>query len=131
MKKVLLSIMATAMVATAPLYAGQLTREVPTGCGSGTSKAHICNSSVCTVPTYLSYGGSTSFLSGAVLYMTITFDYALFPGSVTTFNLGPADIAVIDAAGGSYVDFSIGGDYLRIRKSGRDSYSYYVFTIYC
>ncbi|RYE00132.1 MAG: hypothetical protein EOP54_01415 [Sphingobacteriales bacterium] len=105
-------------------HAATIWREVsPYSGGAGTSTVSICNFSACSAPIGVSAGSGFSTTATGVTTLTITFDYALYPGSPTTWTIPASSI------GSSYTVFTIGMDQLYIRSTGRDSYSYFVRTM--
>lgn len=123
MKKIGLVVLLSILLAFTA-KAATIWREVsPYSGGAGTSTVSMCNFSSCTAAIGVSAGSGFSTTMTGLTTLAITFDYAFYPGSPTTWTISTAGI------GTSYSVFTIGMDQLYIRNTGRDSYSYFVRTM--
>lgn len=107
-------------------FSASFFREVcPYSGGAGTSTVSMCNTSLCTSPMGLNQGMGFSNTMTGLTVIYITFDYAFYPGSVTTWTISPGSVSSF-----GYTMFPIGTDELYIKKNGtlRDDYSYFVRT---
>lgn len=110
--------------------AATLTRENVPGdplFSLGTSNASVCTYTTCTALTNMTYGAPLSKF-GDANYFVITFDASLYPGTPVTFNLGPSEIAAINASSG-YVTFTINCDVLEIKQISPGNYVYQVYFV--
>ncbi|MNU27578.1 hypothetical protein D3C71_159750 [compost metagenome] len=111
--------------------AATLTRENVPGdplYSLGTSTASVCTYTTCTALTNMTYGSPLSKF-GDANYFVITFDASLYPGTPVTFDLGPSEIAAINASSGNFVSFSINCDVLEIKQISPGNYVYRVYFV--